>query len=72
LSTRFSPSLHCAPVSTTQACHRTLRWLDRCIAANKHPEKQNLFGIVQGGLDTAPGGLRDVNLDGMVARDLPG
>jgi hypothetical protein len=34
--------------------------LDRCIAANAHPEKQNLFGIVQGGLDTSPGGLREV------------
>lgn len=55
-----------------EACHRTLRWLDRCIAANANPTTQNLFGIVQGGLDTSPGGLREVNLAGMIARDLPG
>jgi tRNA-guanine transglycosylase len=57
-----------------EACHRTLRWIDRCIAAHKNPTRQNLFGIVQGGLDVAPGGLREVNLAGMLARDahLPG
>ena len=57
-----------------EACHRTLRWIDRCIAAHKHPADQALFGIVQGGLDVAPGGLRDVCLAGMIARDaqLPG
>ena len=27
---------------------------------------------MQGGLDTSPGGLREVNLRGMVARNLPG
>jgi queuine tRNA-ribosyltransferase catalytic subunit len=43
-----------------EACHRTLRWLDRCIKANANPNRQNLFGIVQGGLDTSPGGLREV------------
>jgi queuine tRNA-ribosyltransferase len=26
--------------------HRTLRWIDRCIAAHKKPHTQNLFGIV--------------------------
>lgn len=55
-----------------EASLRTLRWLDRCIAANAHPDRQNLFGIVQGGLDTSPGGLRATNLAGMVARNLPG
>jgi len=30
---------------------RTVRWLDRCIAAHKRPNDQNLFPIVQGGLD---------------------
>ncbi|KAH0460278.1 hypothetical protein IEQ34_010941 [Dendrobium chrysotoxum] len=34
-----------------EAMYRTLRWIDRCIAAHKRPEVQNLFGIVQGGLD---------------------
>ena len=57
-----------------EACHRTLRWIDRCIAAHARPREQNLFGIVQGGLDVAPGGLRDVCLAGMLRRDaqLPG
>ena len=35
----------------TEATHRTTRWLDRCIAAHARPQEQNLFGIVQGGLD---------------------
>jgi tRNA-guanine family transglycosylase len=30
-----------------EACHRTLRWIDRCIAAHSRPKEQNLFGIVQ-------------------------
>uniref|UniRef100_A0A6N2MJJ4 Queuine tRNA-ribosyltransferase catalytic subunit 1 n=1 Tax=Salix viminalis TaxID=40686 RepID=A0A6N2MJJ4_SALVM len=34
-----------------EAMYRTLRWIDRCIAAHKKPNEQNLFGIVQGGLD---------------------
>lgn len=34
-----------------EAMLRTIRWLDRCIAAHKKPESQNLFAIVQGGLD---------------------
>jgi tRNA-guanine family transglycosylase len=34
-----------------EAMHRTLRWLDRCIKAHARPHDQNLFGIVQGGLD---------------------
>ena len=34
-----------------EAMHRTLRWIDRCIKAHARPQEQNLFGIVQGGLD---------------------
>jgi hypothetical protein len=30
-----------------EATHRTTRWLDRCIAAHKRPNEQNLFPIVQ-------------------------
>ena len=45
-----------------EACHRTLRWIDRCIAGHKRKDQQNLFGIVQGGLDISPGGLRDISL----------
>lgn len=58
----------------TEACHRTLRWIDRCISAHSRKGEQNLFGIVQGGLDVSPGGLRDICLQGMMQRDpdLPG
>ena len=34
-----------------EARHRTVRWLDRCIVAHKNTQKQNLFPIVQGGLN---------------------
>ena len=30
---------------------RSIRWLDRCIKANKRPTEQKLFAIVQGGLN---------------------
>ncbi|XP_023205042.1 queuine tRNA-ribosyltransferase catalytic subunit 1 [Xiphophorus maculatus] len=52
-----------------EAMHRSIRWLDRCIAANKHPDKQNLFAIIQGGLDAE---LRKACLDEMTKRDVPG
>jgi tRNA-guanine transglycosylase len=52
-----------------EACHRTVRWLDRCILAHKNPDKQNLFPIVQGGLDLE---LRKWCCDEMVKRDQPG
>jgi tRNA-guanine family transglycosylase len=29
-----------------EATDRTLRWIDRCIAAHKRPHDQNLFGYV--------------------------
>lgn len=34
-----------------EAMLRSIRWLDRCISAHKYPERQNLFCIIQGGLD---------------------
>ncbi|KAE9457389.1 hypothetical protein C3L33_10703, partial [Rhododendron williamsianum] len=52
-----------------EAMYRTLRWIDRCIAAHKRPNEQNLFGIVQGGLDPV---LRDICVKGLVERNLPG
>lgn len=55
-----------------EATQRTIRWIDRCMAAHAYPERQNLFGIVQGGLDVSEGGLRDQCLDAFIARDLPG
>ena len=52
-----------------EAMERSIRWLDRCIAAHKFPEKQNLFCIIQGGLDLD---LRKACCEEMVRRDTPG
>ena len=51
------------------ATHRTLRWYDRCVKAHAKSSTQNLFPIVQGGLDTAVGGLREQCLAGFRRRD---
>ena len=52
-----------------EAMERSVRWLDRCIAQHKkaggRQNTQNLFAIVQGGLDPK---LRDRCLDAMVER----
>jgi queuine tRNA-ribosyltransferase len=55
-----------------EATARSVRWLDRCIHAHTRSRDQNLFGIVQGGLDLSPGGLREQCVKEMVKRDLPG
>ncbi|XP_043531410.1 queuine tRNA-ribosyltransferase catalytic subunit 1 [Chiloscyllium plagiosum] len=52
-----------------EAMYRSIRWLDRCIAANKNPEQQNLFAIIQGGLDAE---LRKKCLTEMIKRDVSG
>ncbi|KAK6366188.1 hypothetical protein LTS17_010694 [Exophiala oligosperma] len=52
-----------------EAMERSIRWLDRCVAAHKYPEKQNLFCIIQGGLDLD---LRKQCCEEMVKRDTPG
>jgi queuine tRNA-ribosyltransferase len=52
-----------------EAMERSIRWLDRCMAAHKRQPVQNLFGIIQGGLDRE---LRKRCLKAMIARDLPG
>jgi queuine tRNA-ribosyltransferase catalytic subunit len=47
---------------------RSIRWLDRCIAHHENSGRtqvQNLFAIVQGGLDVD---LRDQCLDEMIKR----
>eukprot|EP01012_Entosiphon_sulcatum_P056589 TRINITY_DN80283_c0_g1_i1.p1 TRINITY_DN80283_c0_g1~~TRINITY_DN80283_c0_g1_i1.p1 ORF type:complete len:390 (+),score=52.51 TRINITY_DN80283_c0_g1_i1:274-1443(+) len=50
-----------------EAMHRSIRWLDRCIAANKSTEKQQqLFAIIQGGLNPE---LRTACIEEMVKRD---
>jgi tRNA-guanine transglycosylase len=51
------------------ACERTLRWIDRCINAHSRKDVQNLFGIVQGGLDLE---MRKYCTVEMIKRDLPG
>ncbi len=33
-----------------EAMWRSVRWLDRCMGAHTRPHTQNLFGIIQGGL----------------------
>lgn len=52
-----------------EAMYRSIRWLDRCIAAHKKPETQNLFCIIQGGLDLE---MRRECCREMVKRDTPG
>lgn len=54
-----------------EATHRTLRWIDRCIAAHQKPSEQALFGIIQGGVDLR---LRSTCIEEMNTRDahLPG
>jgi queuine tRNA-ribosyltransferase catalytic subunit len=52
-----------------EAMYRSVRWLDRCIAAHKKTETQSLFCIIQGGLDLR---LRAICCKEMVERDTPG
>lgn len=52
-----------------EAMHRSIRWLDRCKAAHEKPESQNLFCIIQGGLDLE---MRRECCREMVQRDTPG
>jgi tRNA-guanine transglycosylase len=52
-----------------EAMLRSVRWLDRCIAAHANPTTQNLFCIIQGGLDLK---MRAECCREMVARDTPG
>ena len=48
---------------------RTTRWLDRCIAARRSPERTSLFGIVQGGRFDD---LRAAHTAELAERDLDG
>ena len=52
-----------------EAMHRSIRWLDRCIVGHKRTADQNLFAIIQGGLEMD---LRQICIEEMVKRDLPG
>lgn len=52
-----------------EAMERSVRWLDRCITAHKNPDRQNLFCIIQGGLDLD---MRRECCKAMLERDTPG
>ncbi|KAL8973809.1 MAG: hypothetical protein Q9197_001942 [Variospora fuerteventurae] len=52
-----------------EAMERSVRWLDRCIAAHRYPNQQNLFCIIQGGLDLE---LRKKCCEEMMKRETPG
>jgi queuine tRNA-ribosyltransferase catalytic subunit len=56
-------------VRMREAMERSVRWLDRCIAAHANPTTQNLFCIIQGGLDLS---MRQECCEHMVARNTPG
>ncbi|GGL41087.1 tRNA guanosine(34) transglycosylase Tgt [Sporolactobacillus putidus] len=43
------PPYPCTYDYMKESAERTSRWAERCLRANKHPERQSLFGIVQGG-----------------------
>ena len=51
------------------AHERTVRWLDRCVAAHARPDEQALFGIVQGGTDMD---LRRESVEAICRIELPG
>lgn len=64
----------CAPYPADRqyvknSLERTTRWLERCKAAHKYPERQALFGIVQGGMYKE---LREQSAREITAIDLPG
>ena len=52
-----------------EAMYRSIRWLDRCINAHSRKSDQNLFPIIQGGLDLS---LREKCIEEMIKRDMPG
>ncbi len=52
-----------------RSTERTTRWLARCLAARRHPDRTALFGIVQGGMFAD---LRIAHADELSAMDLDG
>ena len=52
-----------------QSLERTTRWLERCIKAHKNPDKQALFGIIQG---SCYADLRKQSAKEITSFDLPG
>ena len=54
---------------TKKSMERTTRWAKRCIASHKNPEKQGLFGIIQGGFYKD---LREQSAKDLIEMDFPG
>lgn len=54
---------------TRKSMERTTRWAERCKAAHKNPDRQGLFGIVQGGMYND---LREISAKQLVELDFPG
>jgi len=52
-----------------KSMERTSRWAERCLKAHKYPEKQALFGIVQGSMYED---LRKQSAKDLVSMDFPG
>lgn len=52
-----------------EANERTIRWIDRCFDSHKKPKIQNLFPIVQGGLDEK---LRQRCAEALIEKNAPG
>lgn len=52
-----------------EACDRTIRWIDRCIAGHRRPAEQNLYPIVQGAVDLH---LREKCLSALTQREANG
>eukprot|EP00878_Enallax_costatus_P011633 GHUV01012142.1.p1 GENE.GHUV01012142.1~~GHUV01012142.1.p1 ORF type:complete len:422 (+),score=93.24 GHUV01012142.1:621-1886(+) len=63
------PATNTDPKRFEEATYRTTRWLDRCIQANRRPNEQNLFPIVQGGFDVQ---LREISMQQLIERNAPG
>ncbi|RLK63261.1 tRNA guanosine(34) transglycosylase Tgt [Atopobacter sp. AH10] len=64
----------CPPFDSTtdymrHSINRTTRWAERCLRAHDRPEKQGLFGILQGGGDKE---LRLQHAKDMISLDFPG
>jgi queuine tRNA-ribosyltransferase len=57
------------PEYVRPSMERTTRWAERCLKAHKNPDKQALFGIVQGGMYRE---LREQSARELASLDFPG
>ncbi|RYM06829.1 tRNA guanosine(34) transglycosylase Tgt [Sporolactobacillus sp. THM7-7] len=63
------PPYPCAYDYMKESTERTSRWAERCLSANSRPDRQSLFGIVQGGTFKD---LRQQSARDLTALDFPG